>query len=66
LPALHIQDDIRFEYNQGSSLDCTLYSSFGAISDLMNYEFNEQEIKEIVAMSYVRGRPQGKGWFTAN
>lgn len=66
LPKLEIQDDKRYEYNQLASNDCTIFSSFGSISDLMNYEFSPQEIKEINELSYERGRKRGEGWFTAN
>lgn len=66
LPKLELQDDKRYEYNQGSSNDCTLYSSFGSLSDLMNYEFSPQEIIEMNELSYSRGRKRGQGWFTAN
>ena len=64
LPPLVKQDDIRYEYNQNSSLDCTLYGSIGAVSDHMNYQFTTAEIKEIVAMSYERWRRQWEGWWT--
>ena len=61
LPKLELQDDKRYEYNQGSSNDCTLYSSFGSLSDLMNYEFSPQEIIEMNELSYSRGRKKGSG-----
>ena len=65
LPPLFKQNDIRHEYNQWSSLDCTLYSSFWALSDLKDYELTKTDIKEIVNMSYERGRQKDKGWSTA-
>jgi hypothetical protein len=37
-----------------------LYSAFGAISDLFNYEFTKKEIDEIVALSYEKGRIKGQ------
>jgi hypothetical protein len=33
-----------------------LYSAFGAVSDLFNYEFTQNEIDEMVEESYNRGR----------
>jgi len=65
LPKLEIQDNERYEYNQWNSLDCTLYSSFWALSDLMNYRFNTEEISDIVNMSYLRWRKRNKWWQTA-
>ena len=47
LPDLFKQDDIIYEYNQWTSQDCTIYSAIGAVSDLMNYQFTAEEIKEI-------------------
>lgn len=64
LPDLKNQDNIIFQYNQGSSLDCTLYAPIGAISDLFNYKFTAKEIKEIVDMSYTRWRRIGWGRYT--
>lgn len=64
LPPLFNQDNIRYEYSQGKTKDCTLYSAIWAISDLMNYEFNKTEIKEVVDMSYARGRRKDGWWFT--
>jgi hypothetical protein len=52
LPSLDLQNDKRFQYNQGSTKDCTLYSAFGALSDLMDYELTKEDIKEIVDKSY--------------
>lgn len=59
LPELYEQDKRIFEYNQGNSLDCTLYSAFGAVSDLFNYQWTSKEINEIVEESYKRGRIKG-------
>jgi len=52
LPTLEKQDTVVFEYNQGKSLDCTIYSAIWAISDLKNYKFSKEEIAEIVASSF--------------
>lgn len=60
LPTLYEQDDIIFEYNQAkqewSKKSCTVFSAIGAISDLFNYEFSLDEIKEIDERSYTLGR----------
>lgn len=66
LPALDMQDEKRFYYNQGSSKDCTLYSAFGALSDLMNYELTKEDIKEIVDKSYEMWRKHGEWRYTAS
>lgn len=63
LPELVLQDEKIFEYNQGSTPHCTLYSAFWAVSDLFNYEFTQSEIDEMVEESYKRGRIKGKGWY---
>jgi len=68
LPTLYQQDDIYFEYNQNaqewSKKSCTLYNAFGAVSDLMNYPFVLDQIKEMDTQSYQNGRVQGFGWST--
>ena len=63
LPNLYLKDDIRYQYNQWSSSDCTIYGSIGAISDLFNYEFSAEEIDEINEESYKRGRTRWAGWY---
>jgi hypothetical protein len=64
VPELEQQDIKIYEYNQWNTSDCTLYSAFWAISDLMNYEFTKNEIAEIVAKSYEMGRVQGRWRYT--
>lgn len=64
IPRLEQQDNIIYQYDQWSSLDCTIYSSFWAISDLMNYEFNSTEINEMVEKSFEMGRIRGRWWQT--
>jgi len=61
LPELSIQDQVIYEYNQWITPHCTLYSAFGAVSDLFNYEWTQKEIDEIVEESYNRGRIRGNG-----
>lgn len=63
LPKLHQQDDVIYEYNQWTSQDCTIYSAIGAVSDLMNYKFSAEEIKEINELSYQKWRIRGNGWY---
>lgn len=63
LPELTQQDTKIYEYNQSGTPHCTLYSAFGAVSDLFNYQFTQKEIDEIVELSYERGRIRGHGWY---
>ena len=67
LPKLIKQDEVRFFYNQyinsWSKVSCTIFAAVGMISDLFNYEFSYDEIKEIDDMSYERGRIKGQGWY---
>lgn len=57
LPPLFNMDNIRYEYNQGRSVHCTLYWPMWAISDLFNYEFKQENIDAIIALSVERGKP---------
>lgn len=63
LPDLVQQDTKIYEYSQSGTPHCTLYSAFGAVSDLFNYEFTQKEIDEIVELSYERGRIKGQWWY---
>lgn len=63
LPELVLQDIKIYEYNQGNTGDCTLYSAFWAVSDLFNYEFKKSEIDEMVEESYRRGRTRWDWWY---
>lgn len=63
LPELVQQDTQIYEYNQWTTPHCTLYSAFGAVSDLFNYEFKQSEIDEMVEESYNRGRVKDKWWY---
>jgi hypothetical protein len=60
LPDLIQQDNIIYEYNQykqsWSKKSCTVFSAIGAMSDLFNYQFSLDEIKEIDEISYTRWR----------
>jgi len=67
LPKLVKQDEVRFFYNQyinsWSKVSCTIFAAVGMISDLFNYQFSYDEIKEIDDMSYTRWRIKGQGWY---
>ena len=67
LPDLVQQDNIIYEYNQynqnRSKKSCTIFSAIGAVSDLFNYKFTLDEIKEIDTISYTRGRVKDSGWW---
>jgi len=56
IPKLEKQNNIWYEYNQWvkkeTKQSCTLFASFGAISDLMDHEFTEQEIDEMNEISF--------------
>lgn len=69
LPTLYQQDEIIFQYNQGtqewSEKSCTLFSPIWAISDLFNVEVPLNTIKEWDEDSYNRGRAKNQGWFVA-
>ena len=67
LPPLVKKDEIRFSYNQyknkRSYVSCTIFAAVWMLSDLMNYEFTYDEIKEIDELSYERGRIRGQWWY---
>ena len=67
LPELVQQDNVIFEYNQynqqWSKKSCTIFSAVGAVSDLFNYEFSLDEIKEIDNLSYTLGRVKDSWWY---
>ena len=67
LPKLYKKDETRFTYNQykntWSYVSCTIFGAVGMLSDLINYEFSYDEIKEIDDLSYTRGRLKWHGWY---
>lgn len=65
IPNMQLQDNFIYQYNQGASKHCTLYSAMGCLSDLFNYKFNSKEKNEIIAKSYKMGRTKGNGWITS-
>ena len=56
LPALVKKDEIRYEYNQyknsWSYVSCTIFAAIWMYSDLTNYQFSYDEIKEVDDSSY--------------
>jgi predicted Zn-dependent protease len=56
LPKLYKKDETRFTYNQyknkWSYVSCTIFAAVGMASDLTNYQFSYDEIKEIDDSSY--------------
>ena len=64
LPPLPNIDNIRYSYNQGSTLHCTLYWPMWAVSDLMNYQFSPLDIRDIIDLSISRGKPENAWWQT--
>ena len=70
LPELYTQDTIRYDYNQWkqtwSKKSCSIFSALWNMSDLKNYKFSLDEIREIDTESYRRGRVQWQWWYTKN
>ena len=75
LPPLVKKDEIRFEYNQAnqswSKVSCTIFAALGMYSDLTNYEFSLDEIKEVDETSYdnpdyTHIRQRWHGWYVAD
>lgn len=64
LPELEKQDQIIFEYDQTGTVDCTIYSALGALSDLWNRELTQEQIDETVEESFNRWRTRGEGRYT--
>lgn len=67
LPQLFEKDEIRFEYNQWandwSRNSCTIFAAIWMLSDLINYEFSEKELKEVDELSYTRWRIRWQWWY---
>jgi hypothetical protein len=67
LPPLVKKDETRFEYNQGnqewSRLSCTIFAAMWMLSDLINYEFSLDQLKEVDELSYGRWRIRGQWWW---
>lgn len=72
LPKLYKKDEIRYEYNQyankRSYVSCTIFAAVWMASDLTNYKFSYDEIKEIDDLSYDNPkyphvRKRWEGWY---
>lgn len=67
LPPLVKKDEIRFTYNQyknsWSYVSCTIFAAIWMLSDLINYEFSYDEIKEVDDLSYTKGRVKWQWWY---
>lgn len=70
LPELYLQDKIRYTYDQWkqtwSKKSCTIFQAVWAVSDLWNYKFSLDEIKEIDELSYTKGRVRNAWWYVMN
>lgn len=72
LPRLIKKDEVRFSYNQykntWSYVSCTIFAAIWMASDLTNYQFSYDEIKEIDDLSYDNPkyphvRKRWEGWY---
>lgn len=75
LPKLYKKDETRFTYNQykndWSYVSCTIFAAVGMASDLTNYQFSYDEIKEIDDSSYnnpdyLHIRKRGQWWYVSD
>ena len=70
LPELYEKDEVRFTYNQfknkWSYVSCTIFAAMWMLSDLINYEFSYDQIKEVDELSYTKWRIRGQGWYVKN
>lgn len=66
LPTLYQQDEKIYQYNQykqsWSKKSCTVFNAIWWLSDLFNYEFDIEEIKERDEESYNHWRRKDEGW----
>lgn len=67
IPTLYKKDEIRYEYNQWnqswSKNSCTIFAAIGMLSDLINYEFSLEQIKEVDELSYTKWRIRWQWWY---
>ena len=67
LPTLYKKDEVRYAYNQyknkWSYMSCTIFAAIGMLSDLINYEFSYEQIKEVDELSYARWRVRWQWWW---
>ena len=67
LPELYDKDEVRYEYNQSKwkwwKVSCTIFAAMWMLSDLINYEFSEEEVKEVDELSYTKWRVRWHWWY---
>ena len=67
LPTLYKKDEVRYTYNQyankWSYVSCTIFAAMWMLSDLINYKFSYDEIKEVDDLSYTKGRVKWQWWW---
>ena len=67
LPELYDKDEVRYEYNQSKwkwwKVSCTIVAAMWMLSDLINYEFSEEEVKEVDELSYTKWRVRWHWWY---
>ena len=67
LPTLYKKDEVRFTYNQyknkWSMVSCTIFAAIWMLSDLINYEFSLEQIKEVDELSYTKWRIRWQWWY---
>ena len=67
LPNLYKKDETRYTYNQyknkWSYVSCTIFAAIWMLSDLINYEFSYEQIKEVDELSYTMGRIRWHWWY---
>ena len=70
LPTLFEKNEIRFEYNQWvnkrSEVSCTIFAAMWMLSDLIDYEFSEEEMREVDELSYTKWRVRWQWWYVKN
>ena len=70
LPNLFEKDEIRYEYNQWinewSRKSCTIFAAMWMLSDLINYKFSDEEMKEVDELSYTKWRIRWQWWYVKN
>ena len=70
LPTLIKQDNNIYQYDQytipENRNDCTIFSAFGAMSDLWNYELTLLDIQDIKKMAKDRGKRDDRWWEIAS
>ena len=65
IPQLEIQDEVFYQYNQGMTSYCTLYASMTGISNVTNYKFTDNDIKEILSLVPIEVKTNGRYLYKA-